>query len=242
VRAKNTSLYYISMDTKITDEIVAGFRDKDSKKPHFRELYEKHDFLTAYSKHTDMRVEDNPTGAIGRVDEWETHGIMQWYFMMDMGMSHEHRFLDVGCGVGRAARIFAPYLDVGNYTGIDISPKALRYAMNLSESEGWIDRRPTFLINSDADLGQEFDFAWAHSVFTHLPDWQIEKMIHNLAKIVHRKFAFTYKFAEVPRRSGLKQFQFNVPFFESIARSAGFRLEDHPKRWPAGQRTIVLRK
>ena len=230
------------MNTDLTDEMVAGFRDKDSKKERFRDLYEKYDFLTAYSKHTDLRVDDNPRGAIGREDEWISHGVLQWYFLMDMGMKPEHRLLDIGCGVGRASRVFVPYLQPGNYTGIDISKKALRYAVELAQTEGWANREPTFRLNSDADLDQEFDFAWAHSVFTHLPDWQIEKMIHNVAKIVRYKFAFTYKFANQPQRSGLKQFQYSVSFFKSVAESVGFSTEDHPKRWPAGQRTIVLTK
>ena len=230
------------MNTDLTDEIVAGFRDKDSKKEHFRSLYEKHDFLTAYSMHTDMRVEDNPMGAIGREDEWHEHGLLQIHFLMELGMKPEHKLLDVGCGVGRAARRFVPYLHPGNYTGVDISKKALRHAVELSHSECWDDRKPKFLINSDLDLDERFDFLFAHSVFTHLPPEQIEKMIVNAAVITRKKFAFTYKVAEQPQRSGLKQFQYSVSFFADIAKSSGFETIDHPKRWPAGQRTIILTK
>ncbi|KKK75540.1 hypothetical protein LCGC14_2872670, partial [marine sediment metagenome] len=78
------------MDTTLTDEMVAGFRDKDSKKERFRSLYEKHDFLTAYSRHTDLRVEDNPHGAIGREDEWNSHAILQLNFLLEMGLKPEH--------------------------------------------------------------------------------------------------------------------------------------------------------
>ena len=230
------------MNTDLTDEMVAGFRDKDSKQERFRSLYENNDFLTAYSKHTDLRVEDNPIGAIGRADEWESHGFLQLEFLMDIGMKPEHKLLDIGCGVGRAARVLVPYLNVSNYTGIDISKKALAYACSLALSEGWDQRVPAFLINSDLDLGWGFDFLWAHSVFTHLPDWQIEKMIINASIIVRNKFAFTYKVAARSQRSGLKQWQYPISFFERIAKSVGFETEDHPKRWPAGQRTIVLTK
>ena len=249
-RAEYVAVLYkdCGMNTDLTDEMVAGFRDKDSKKERFRSLYEKHNFLTAYSKHTDLRVEDNPIGAIGRVDEWESHGILQLDFLKELGMKPGHTLLDVGCGVGRASRVFAPYLDSGNYFGSDISEKALAYAFALAKSEGWGEKNPTFLINSDLDMFlnyqpcKEFDFLWAHSVFTHLPDWQIEKMIHNAAKIMRCKFAFTYKQAEQPQRSGLKQFQYGHKFFEGIAKAAGLKAKAHPMIWPASQRTIVLTK
>ena len=230
------------MNTDLTDAMVAGFRDKDSKKERFRSLYEEHDFLTAYSKHTDLRVEDEPMGAIGRVDEWESHGFLQLDFLTDLGMKPEHRLLDIGCGVGRAARRFVPYLHPGNYTGIDISKKALRHAVELAISEAWADRKPKFILNADVDLDDTFDFMWAHSVFTHLPDWQIEKMINNAAKMLQQKFEFKYKRAEKPQRSGLKQFQFDYGFFADIAKDAGFKAEQHPKVWPASQRTIVFTK
>jgi len=129
-RAEYVAILYKDrgMNTDLTDEMVAGFRDKDSKKERFRSLYEKYDFLTAYSRHTDLRVEDNPIGAIGRVDEWDSHGILQRDFLIDLGMKPEHKLLDIGCGVGRASRAFVPYLHPGNYVGIDISKKALRHA------------------------------------------------------------------------------------------------------------------
>ncbi len=230
------------MNMNLTAKVLAGFKDKDSKRAKYRNLYKKHDFLIAYSKHTDIRVQENPRGAIGREDEWVSHGILQRDFLIELGLLPKHRLLDIGCGVGRASRRFVPYLHPGNYTGIDISEKALIYARHLARIEGWGKRNPKFLINSDLKFNKDFDFLWAHSVFTHLPDKQIEKMILNAADIVRYKFAFTYKIAEKPQRSGLKQFQFPVSFFKKIAKKAGFTLEDNPTRWPAGQRTIVLTK
>ena len=111
---------------------MTGWTDKDSKKERFRSLYEEHDFLTAYSKHTDLRVEDDPIWAIGRGDEWDSHGLLQLDFLMRLGLERDHELLDLGCGVGRAARQFVPYLAIGNYTGIDISPNALAHAKELA--------------------------------------------------------------------------------------------------------------
>jgi len=232
------------MDLKITDAIVAKMNDKDSKKPRFRELYEKHDFLEAYSRHTDLRVKDNPKGAIGREDEWESHGKLQLKFLMDEGMRPHHRLLDVGCGVGRASRRFVPYLNDSNYVGVDISPAALEHARGLATMEGWDKKSPTFLINGDLNLDGPFDFIWAHSVFTHLPPQQIAIMIANAATLlpVGGKFCFTFKHADKPQRSGVKQFQMPPSFFADCAKPHGFKCEALSLVWPAHQRTIRLTK
>lgn len=234
------------MDLKITPEIVKGFKDKDSKQERFRSLYETRDFIPAYAEHTNLRMADNPKGAIGREDEWESHGKLQLAFLIAQGMKSAHRLLDVGCGPGRAARRFVPYLDAGRYFGIDISKAALDYAAQLALDEGWANKLPLFLCNAtleDITVGP-FDFIWAHSVFTHLPSQQIEVMIANAAKILVSggKFLFTYKPATKPQRSGLKQFQYPPEFFIALGRKHGLVGEALPDMWPAHQRTMRLAK
>lgn len=221
-------------------------RDKDSKVERFRSLYEQHDFLTAYAKHTDLRVADNPKGAIGREDEWESHGIEQLQFLIHHGLHRTSRLLDVGCGVGRFSRRAVVYLDTGHYTGVDISPKALEHAQALAEAEGWIAKHPRFLPNGDLDLGPVadgiFDMIWAHSVFTHLPPQQITLMIKNAAVLLKHggKFLFTYKAAHQAQRSGLKQFQYPPVFFATVAHQYGFACEPLPYIFPAHQSTMRL--
>lgn len=233
------------MDLKITPEVVKGFKDKDSKQERFRALYEKRDFIDAYAEHTNLRMADNPKGAIGREDEWESHGKLQLAFLVSQGMKPTHFLLDVGCGPGRAARRFVPYLDPNHYVGVDISEAALAFARQLSASEGWEKFRPVFQQNSDlSDLasGPLFDFIWAHSVFTHLPPQQIETMIANAAKILvpGGKFLFTYKGATKPQRSGLKQFQYPAAFFAQLGSKYGLRGSALPDVWPAHQLTFCL--
>lgn len=232
------------MNLAITPSVIASFEDKDSKIERFRTLYEKHEFIDAYSQHTDLRVKDNPKGAIGREDEWETHGALQLKFLIEQGMQPAHRLLDVGCGVGRGARRFVPYLEAEHYTGIDISSLALEHAKKLSTDEGWAAKRPAFWMNAEIDIPGTFDFIWAHSVFTHLPAEQIAKMIvtagHRLAP--GGRFLFTYKKGDAPTRTGLKQFKYPVEFFAQCAASAQLKCEALETIWPAHQRTIRLSK
>jgi SAM-dependent methyltransferase len=233
------------METRLTDQDIAGFRDKVSLDPSLVELYRENDYLTAYAKHTDLRVQDNPQGAIGRVDEWDSHGDLQRDFLIEQGMTPQSRVLDIGCGVGRAARKLAPYLDDGHYVGVDISPAALEYARSLSRSEGWAERLPTFVLIEGTSVGVEgpFDIVWAHSVFTHLPDWAISQMVASIREVLAPRGTFLFTYKELPNlnRSGLKQYQQPMSFFEEVARSHGLTAEKLDMRFPAKQRTCSLK-
>jgi SAM-dependent methyltransferase len=223
-----------------------AWSDKDSKVDKFRELYEHNDFLTAYAKHTDLRMQADPKWAIGRGDEWESHGLLQLEFLKSQGLMPEHRLLDVGCGPGRAARRLVPYLQPSRYVGIDISSECLTHASDLSVTEGWSNKWPIFMQNGDLDIltpeSDRFDFIWAHSVFTHLPEEQIHVMVGNAANImsVGGKFLFTYKRALVPQRTGLKQFSYPMKFFEVAAKRHGLVTKSLDFVWPASQRTGLI--
>lgn len=224
---------------------ISTFNDKASKEERFLTLYEENDYLTAYAKHTDIRVEDDPLWSIGRGDEWESHGDLQKKFLIGNGLKPESKFLDIGCGIGRAARKIVPYLDNGNYIGVDISPKALAYASKLSKDEGWGVKNPTFVLSDGNTLGVngKFNIIWAHSVFTHLPDWAIKNMMINIKDLLDTggKFLFTYKKASKNNRSGLKQFQYPFSFFEDLCKELKLKAEPINMLFPATQHTGCIR-
>ncbi len=228
---------------KLTQSELASFTDKASKNPEEKKLYdEAGDYLTAYAAHTDLRIErDGPALAIG--GEWEEHGPLQLNFLIQYGLTRKSKLLDFGCGTGRLTRHAAPYLDLGNYVGVDISPAAINHTQDLGWKEGWATKCPT-LLKGDGTLSvvkdMAFDIIWAHSVFTHLPEHYIAAILDDMRDMKFRAFYFTYKYSECPRRSGLKQFQYPPAFFAEIARDYGMRAETLTERWPASQRTMRI--
>lgn len=52
---------------------------------------------------------------------WDQLGNLQLDFLVQRGLQPHHALLDVGCGPLRAGVKLVPYLDPGNYYGIDLS-------------------------------------------------------------------------------------------------------------------------
>ena len=224
---------------------TTGFTDKASKNEAERALYERDvPYCQAYGEHTDLRVErDGPALAIG--GQWETHGPLQLRFLRSRGLRPYHRLLDLGCGTGRFARHAVPYLDVGHYTGLDLSRKALNHCEALAVNEGWAERRPVFR-QGDGSLSavsdRAGDYIWAHSVFTHLPASIIRKVLADVAAREFDVFLFSYKKSDRTWRSGLKQFQYTIEDMAALVRDAGLTVIQDGTKFPSGQYVMGARK
>ena len=212
------------------------------------QLFEEQDYLDAYSAHTDMRVERDPQEAVGGM--WETIGQLQFDFLVSKGLQPHHKLLDIGCGTLRGGRFFVKYLDAGNYSGIDISPKAIEYAEELVRREGLGEKKPSLLVSKNKDLtfaefqDETFDYLLAQSVFTHLDQGDIRKCFEHVSRIMtlQSRFFFTFKEAVDFEQVDLTGFRYPASFFQWLADASSFTLEDCSEDYqhPRQQRMVLL--
>jgi SAM-dependent methyltransferase len=141
---------------------------------------------------------------------WDKIGKLQFDFMLQQGLKPDMNFLDVGCGCLRGGVHFIRYLNAGNYYGIDLNQSLIEagYEVELNLA-GLKEKIPktNLLINDrfQASLfGVEFDFALAHSLFTHLPMNHIKRCFIELAKCVKRGGEFYATFFEVPPNESIE--------------------------------------
>jgi hypothetical protein len=66
---------------------------------------------------------------------WEQVGILQFEFMVSQGLRPQHVLLDVGCGSLRGGVHFIPYLEPGNYLGIDKERRLIRSGLKREISK-----------------------------------------------------------------------------------------------------------
>ncbi len=159
---------------------------------------------------------------------WDELGTLQLEMLKARGLRPGHRLLDLGCGSLRLGVKAVPYLDPGDYWGLDQSQDLLDagYEQEIVPL-GLQDRLPRDnLIASPrfrlVHVPRRVDFAIAHSLFTHLPLNQMRLALANLAAHAEApcRFYFTV-FLPVPgkapgkgspQKAGLLSFSYKEPF------------------------------
>jgi 2-polyprenyl-3-methyl-5-hydroxy-6-metoxy-1,4-benzoquinol methylase len=126
-------------------------------------------------------------------------------FMIDHGLRPQHSLLDIGCGSLLGGVRFIRYLEAGNYVGVDIDQSLLDggFATELKKS-GLQDKMPreNLVCISEFEfdrLGRRFDFALAHSLFTHLTFNRIRRCLERLAPVTNIDGRFFATFFELPQ-------------------------------------------
>ncbi len=130
----------------------------------------------------------NPDWFRGMVGgRWDEIGKLQFDFLRAQGLRPEHRFLDVGCGSLRGGMHFVPYLEPGQYYGIDRNQRLLDAGLQQIKEADLEVRQPTLAHIEDFGLerlGKRFDYALAQSVFTHLPMNLITRCLVNMDRVL----------------------------------------------------------
>jgi ubiquinone/menaquinone biosynthesis C-methylase UbiE len=123
---------------------------------------------------------------------------MQFAYLSSHGLEQGHNLLEIGCGNLRAGWRFIAWLDVGAYTGVDISPEILLAANQTLVQRRLQSKQPRLMLYDGFDLGfipgNHFDAAHAHSVFSHTPIEVVSRLLGEVWRVLKPGgfFDFTY--------------------------------------------------
>jgi SAM-dependent methyltransferase len=118
---------------------------------------------------------------------WEQMGIFQFEYLVSQGLKPEHRLLDVGCGSLGGGIHFVRYLDDGNYYGLDIEQRLLDAGRTELAQVGLADRNVSLIADNAfrvGKFGEQFPYALAQSVFTHLSLNVIMRCLSEVEKVL----------------------------------------------------------
>ncbi len=134
---------------------------------------------------------------------WDEIGKLQYEFMLSRGLQPEHVFLDIACGSLRGGVHFIPYLDAGNYLGIDRESVLIERGLSKElPPEVREEKRPEFVVSGDFEFdrfSKRPDFSLAQSLFTHLSPDDIELCLTRLRDFVAPGHQLHASFSEGPK-------------------------------------------
>lgn len=154
-----------------------------------------------------------------------------------MGLKPNQKLLDVGCGSLRLGVHAIGYLDQENYYAIDCDREMVNAGINKELAPAVKkQKRPRFTINKKFDLSEfekvKFDFAWAQSLWTHLPPTGIELCLKNVMRSLKAGgiFMASYNLATDGVPSFGKPYPtmtyYPMDYFEVLAKKYGVTMEN----------------
>lgn len=163
---------------------------------------------------------------------WEEWGKVEFDFMLERGLKPEHVLLDIACGALRAGVHFIPYLDAGNYLGVEKERELVRAGLSKELPAAVREqKRPEILISNSFEferLSKQADYALAWSLFTHLNTHDLEACLRKLRAYAGPGHEFYATFApgesrrNAPRSHAHAAFYYTREELEAIGTRSGW--------------------
>lgn len=108
---------------------------------------------------------------VGPPEDYDLISAMVFNLLTCSGLRQHHRVLDIGCGSLRLGRLLMPYLNIGNYFGVEPNQWLVHDGILNEVGQDQIQiKQPTFSFNtslSEFPDPLQIDFAVAQSIFSH---------------------------------------------------------------------------
>jgi len=189
-------------------------------------------------------------GGVG--DLWQKIGNLQLEMLRKQGLRPEHTLLDLGCGSLRLGILAIPFLNPGNYFGIDMHQSLIDAGLSHElAADLQKEKQPNFFATETFEVdvfATTFDFIIAQSVFTHLPVSKIKACIEKLPKVMHKdtKCFFTfYEFTDTTPAAKIDEEPYHQTqaLYAEISKANGLQFTyigdwGHPKDQKLGMLTL----
>ncbi|WP_100615128.1 class I SAM-dependent methyltransferase [Confluentibacter citreus] len=176
---------------------------------------------------------------------WDEIGKLQFEFLINNGLKPSDIFMDIACGSLRAGIHLIPYLNEGNYLGIDKEEDLINLGISKELDNKWLNiKKPELLISNSFEFNKFSkvpNFAIAQSLFTHLPPDLINFCFKKLSFHFDKKGVFfaTYFVSEKKHDNPKKAhdhgiFKYTIEEIKSFGYSNGWDVEfigdwNHPR-------------
>lgn len=122
---------------------------------------------------------------IGPQGYWLEMQKYQINLLKRLGLEPHHTLLDIGCGPLSGGLAFIPYLEPGNYFGVDIKDSSIAEAHIQVAKAGLAEKNPTLIVSDNFGVRElnehKFDFIWASQMTYHLDANMFDTLLQQVA-------------------------------------------------------------
>lgn len=172
---------------------------------------------------------------VGPPERYDLIAAMTFNLLTTLGLREYHKVLDIGCGSLRIGRLLIPYLNPGNYTGIEPHQWLVEDGITHEIGKDLIEiKKPRFLFSENAQAlrsDEDYDFAFAQSIFSHCGIDLITQWLTDVYKHLKREGVFVATFFPAHTDSRIKGWVYptNVAYktetIKALAKNAGLYFE-----------------
>lgn len=109
-------------------------------------------------------------------------------FLIENGLLPNHKFADYGCGSLRLGTELIPYLNSGNYFGLDMTDYFFPFGKQLIDAEIWKTKQPILMLINDKSIEEirkkNIDFLMSCAVLPHIPQPEIPQFFRNILRLI----------------------------------------------------------
>ena len=149
-----------------------------------------------------MREQRRLDRMIGPLGHWEAIKEYQISLLKNMGLRPHHSLLDIGCGPLSGGLAFIPYLEPGNYYGVDLRKSAIDEAKVQVKKAGLTEKKPVLVVSDCFGAreleGTTFDFVWASQITYHLDARLLEQCLEWISSCLKPDGKFLADFISIP--------------------------------------------
>lgn len=187
-------------------------------------------------------------------DLWDEMGNLQFNFLINNGLKSDDIFLDIACGSLRAGVKLIPYLNEGNYLGIEKELSLIELGIKKELGDKlYRTKKPELIISNKFEfkkLSKIPNYAIAQSLFTHLPPKLINSCFKNLRSHFDEKgiffatfFLADRKFNNPSKPHDHDSFRYTIEEMKNFGEENGWKAEylgnwNHPRNQKIVKYTI----
>ena len=166
--------YVKALKSKIKSKLIYYlWRIKNPKEP----------FSKFYISVVKKKIKSAPHPTIGlnikEKDRFETTAKIEKSFLINQGLLPTHKFVDYGCGSLRLGKEIIPYLNKGNYIGLDMTNHFYDLGKELIKKNVLKQKRPVFRTINEKSITQikneGIDFLMSNAVLYHVPPSELKQ-------------------------------------------------------------------